>query len=209
MGFGSRWHNAFIPSNSSCIMANGAKSVKSSSSVKERSTKKLEARLLSEEKKIEKMQAKEFDELEALKAEVKKDSTAHPLTRITTSDIVRSTIGALIGTVGHFAFFYGVELGEKITIGRATFLYVFSLIVAFMFMYYSGFRKVKEIRIFRFIPIRVAVVYLVSLIVVVGTLFMFGFIDMTTHFELIYKAVATTLLLAVLGASTADILGKE
>ncbi len=174
-----------------------------------KSRSQLEEKLLLEEKKIERMQVKEFEDLEALRAEVKKDSTAHPLTRITTSDLVRSTIGALIGTVGHFAFFYGVELGEKITIGRATFLYIFSLVVAFMFMYYSGFRKVKEIRIFRFIPIRVAVVYIVSLVVVVGTLFLFGFIDYTTHFELIYKAVATTLLLAVLGASTADILGKE
>jgi len=181
----------------------------SSGSIKRTSQRDLEKKLFTEEKKIEKIQRRELDELEALKAEVKKDSVVHPLTRVTTSDVVRSTIGALIGTVGHFAFFYGVELAEKISFGRATLLYVLSLIVSFMFMYYSGFRKVKEIRIFRFIPIRVAVVYIVSLIVVIGTLFIFGFIDTTTHFELIYKAVATTLLLAVLGASTADILGKE
>ena len=165
--------------------------------------------LLSEEKKIESIGLKELRELEELKAEVKKDTSSHPLTRITRADIVRSTIGALIGTVGHFAFFYGVELAEKITFNRATLLYILSLVVAFLFMYYSGFRKVKEIRIFRFIPARVTVVYIISLIVVAGTLFLFGFIDITTDFNLIYKAIATTLLLAVLGASTADILGKE
>jgi uncharacterized membrane protein len=76
-------------------------------------------------------------------------------------------------------------------------------------MYYSGFRKVKEIRIFRYIPIRVLVIYIISLIVVMGTLFLFDFIGFGSSFEHVYKAASTTLLLAVLGASTADILGKE
>ena len=165
--------------------------------------------LLREEKKIEAMEHKEFKELESLKKELKKDVGSHPLTRITRADLVRSVIGALIGTVGHFAFFYGIEIADKISMVRATFLYLLSLLVCFLFMYYSGFRKVKEIRIFRFIPIRVLVVYVISLIVVIGTLFVFGFLDGASPFELIYKATSTTLLLAVLGASTADILGKE
>ena len=76
-------------------------------------------------------------------------------------------------------------------------------------MYYSGFRKVKEVRIFRFIPIRVAVIYVISILVVIGTLFVFGFLETDSSFVYVYKATATTLLLAVLGASTADILGKE
>lgn len=166
-------------------------------------------KVLVEEKKIEKLQLQELQDLEDLKKEIKKDTGTHPLTRITRADLVRSTIGALIGTVGHFAFFYGVELAEKISLTRATFLYILALVVSFLFMYYSGFRKVREIRIFRFVPVRVAVVYLISIIVVIGTLFIFGFIDFTSHFNEIYKVTATTLLLAVLGASTADILGKE
>lgn len=165
--------------------------------------------ILQEERKIEEMESKELKELESLKKEIRKDVGAHPLTRITRADVVRSIIGALIGTVGHFAFFYGVEIADKISVVRASFLYVISLVVCFFFMYYSGFRKVKEIRIFRFIPIRVLVVYVISLAVVIGTLFMFGFLDVTSSFEHVYKVTATTLLLAVLGASTADILGKE
>lgn len=166
-------------------------------------------RVLQEEQKIEQLQEQELQSLQTLKKEVAKDAGAHPLTKITRSDIVRSIIGALIGTVGHFAFFYGIELAQKISLARATSLYVLSLLVSFFFMYYSGFRKVKEIRIFRFIPLRVLVVYCISIIVVVATLFVFGFVDFGSNFVDVYKIVAATLLLAVLGASTADILGKE
>lgn len=165
-------------------------------------------KLLQEEQKIESMEEQELQNLQQLKKEISKDVGPHPLTRITRADVVRSIIGALIGTVGHFAFFYGVELADKISLGRATVLYLLSLIVCFFFMYYSGFRKVKEIRIFRFVPVRVAVVYVISLAVVIGTLFIFGFIDTTSSLSHLYKVVSTTLLLAVLGASTADILGK-
>ncbi len=171
--------------------------------------KKAVKEVLREEKKIEALQQKELRSLQNIKKEIAKDVGQHPLTKITRADVVRSIIGALIGTVGHFAFFYGVEIADKISLTRATVLYLISLVVAFFFMYYSGFRKVKEVRIFRFIPIRVAVIYVISILVVVGTLFVFGFLETDSSFIYVYKATATTLLLAVLGASTADILGKE
>src|SRR3989338_1224587 len=166
-------------------------------------------KILKEELKIEQLQKKELEKLESLKEEISKDVGSHPLTKITRSDIIRSSIGALIGTVGHFAFFYGIELAERISNARAVSLYFLALLVTFGFMYYSGFRKVKNIRIFRFIPLRVLVIYLVSLTVVVLTLFIFGVIDFQTPFIQVFKAVSTNLLLAVLGASTADILGKD
>ena len=171
--------------------------------------RKKESKLLREEEKIERLEKKELQSLERLHQEIKRDVGPHPLTKITRADIVRSFIGALIGTVGHFAFFYGVELAGAISLLRATLLYILSAVVAFFFMYYSGFRKVKEIKIMHFIPLRVLVVYLISLIVVLATLFTFDVIDETTHFVQIYKITSTTLMLAVLGASTADILGKE
>lgn len=165
--------------------------------------------VLKEEEKIELLQEKELASLTQLKKEVEKNVGPHPLTKITKSDIGRSTVGALIGTIGHFAFFYGAELAERISMSRATLLYLFSIIVCFFFMYYSGFRKVKEIKVLRYIPIRMAVVYVISITVVVLSLAIFGFVDTSSTFEYIYKIVASTLLLSVLGASTADILGKE
>ncbi len=165
--------------------------------------------LLIEEENVERLQLQEIQELETIKKEIENEKSSHPLTKITRSDITRSTIGALIGTVGHFAFFYGVEIADRVSVNRATTLYVLSLVVAFFFMYYSGFRKVKEIKIFRFIPLRVATIFLISTGVIVVTLFVFGFIDFTTPLPQIYRLIATNELLAVLGASTADILGKE
>jgi len=68
---------------------------------------------------------------------------------------------------------------------------------------------VKEIKVIRFIPVRATVIYLTALVVVAATLLVFGFIDIHTPLAEIYKKVATNSLLAVLGASTADILGGK
>ncbi len=99
--------------------------------------------ILQEERKIEDLETKELQELESLKKAIKKDTSSHPLTKITRADVVRSVIGALIGTVGHFAFFYGVEIADKISVVRVFFLYIISLIVCFFFLYFFVFRKVK------------------------------------------------------------------
>ncbi len=173
---------------------------------KKRATTK---QILIEEKRIEELGRSELKELKKLEQDIKKTQAPHPLTKITYKDVIRGSIGALFGTVGHFAFFYGAELAETISMQRATFLYLLSLLVCFLFMYYSGFRKVKEIKVMHFIPIRVAVVYVVALVVIFITLFVFGFINLTSSFTHIYKTIATNSLLAVLGASTADILGKD
>src|SRR3989344_7287054 len=70
---------------------------------------KRQKQILNREEKIERLQLQELQTIKSLKKEISKDVGEHPLTRITRADIVRSVIGALIGTVGHFAFFYGVE----------------------------------------------------------------------------------------------------
>ncbi len=167
-----------------------------------------ERKIEAEERKIERMGQQELAELQKLEKDVR-GYASHPLTRITYHDLIRGSIGAVFGTVGHFAFFYGVEIAEKISAGRATFLYLLSLLICFLFMYYSGFRKVREVKVKRFIPLRVIVIYSVALAVVALTLFAFGFIDTHSSFVEVYKTVATNSLLAVLGASTADILGKD
>lgn len=169
---------------------------------------KQEKKILAEEKRIEKMVKGEMGELKSIEQEMK-NTQSHPLAKITYKDLVRGSIGAIFGIVGHFAFFYGVEIAEHISVLRATFLYILSLVVCILFMYYSGFRKVKEIKVIRFIPVRATVIYLTALVVVAATLLVFGFIDIHTPFAEIYKKVATNSLLAVLGASTADILGGK
>ena len=153
-----------------------------------------EKKILVEEKRIERIVKGEMEELKNIEREMK-STKSHPLAKVTYKDIIRGSIGAIFGIVGHFAFFYGVEIAEHISILRATFLYLLSLVVCILFMYYSGFRKVKEIKIIRFIPIRATVMYFTALAVVAVTLLVFGFIDVHTSFASIYKIVATNSLL--------------
>ncbi len=168
--------------------------------------KKLEA----EEEKIELLEEKELEELERLEKiekEIEKEVKKSPLKKITYKDAIRSGIGALIGIVGHFSFFYGLEIAERISMIRATFLYIISFIMCYLIVYASGFRKVKSLR--SFVPIRAIVIYSVAIFVIIFILFVFGFIDIHTPFEKIFKTVGTISLMAVLGASAADLVGGE
>lgn len=163
--------------------------------------------LLNEEKNIIALEKKDLKELEKLKKNIEKDIGIHPLNRLAKDDVIRSIVGALVGTIGHFAFFYGAEIAERISVARAGALYFFSLVICSSFIYYSGFRRIKEVRINRFIPIRIVIIYLTSLVVTLGTLFIFNFINSGMHLVEIYKILATSQVLAVLGASIANILG--
>jgi len=173
---------------------------------------KEEDRIEAKDDEIAKLEQKSFSELkklETLEKQISKSVVPHPLLKITYKDIVRAAIGSLIGTLGHFAFFYGVEIAEKISPVRATVLYLVSLILVFGFMYYSGFRKVKEVKKLLFVPVRALVVFVTAIVMVTLVLFLFGFVDFTTPFMITYKIVSTLSLLAVLGAATADVLGHD
>ena len=188
------------------------KSKLSKIATKEESISREEKRIEQKEEEIEQLEQSGLDELkklEKLERKVSQEVSPHPLLKITYQDVIRSAIGSLFGILGHFSFFYGVEIAEKISLTRATVLYLISLLVIFGFMYYSGFRKVKEIKILSFIPIRALIIYFTALSVVLLVLLVFDFINLSSHWEMIYKAVSTISLLAVLGAATADLLGHE
>ena len=150
-----------------------------------------EQSIKSEEQKIESLEKKELSELskfEKLEKRIEQDVKPKTLGKITLQDMMRSAVGSLVGIVGHFSFFYGVEIAQQITVVRASFLYAFSFIVCYVFIYVSGFRRVKEIR--TYVPMRALLIYVVSLVVIVAVLFLFGFIIslqweqglMLTHF---------------------------
>lgn len=171
-----------------------------------------EQKIEQKEEEIENLERRslaELEKLERLEKKVSREVAPHALLKITYRDLIRSAIGSLVGILGHFSFFYGLEIAEKISVLRATVLYLVALVIAFGFMYYSGFRKVKEIKIISFIPLRALVVYLTALVMILIVLFLFGFVSLSTPWEVVYKSISTLSLLAVLGASTADILGHE
>jgi len=179
---------------------------------------KNQQRLLKGEKRIEKEEVKEEKEEEAALAELQKLETLekeiiqeveqHPLQKITYKDIARGAIGAFFGSVAHYTFIYGIKVAEAITVGRATLLLPISFIIGAIFLYATGFRKIKDPKIMWFLPVRLFVLYITAIIVSILVLYLF-----TPSFGMAfvesYKQVATVSLSAIIGACTADILGKD
>lgn len=164
-----------------------------------------------EEEKIETEEERELTELEKLErleARLARAALPHPLRRITLKDIARGIVGAFFGAVAHYTFIYGLKVAELIDVRRATLLFVLSFVVGGVFLYVTGFRKIRDPKILSFMPIRLIVLYMISIVmaVLVLLLFMPGF---GAVFIDSYKQVATITLIAVLGACTADIIGKS
>jgi len=177
----------------------------------EKKTEALQKKEVSEEAIVEKEEEKELSELEKLEKleeEVKKQVVPHPLKTITYKDVARGSIGALFGAVAHYTFLYGIEVAHKLTFFKAILVFVLSLVVGGVFLYATGFRKIKDPKVIIFLPVRLFVLYATAVVMSVIVLWFFepGF---GSIFEESFKQVSTITLLAVIGACTADILGRE
>lgn len=151
----------------------------------------------------------ELKKIEQLEENIKKKMGESPLRRITYRDITKGMIGAFFGIVGHFSFAKGVEISEHFSYIRSTGLYIASFVIIILFLYFSGFRKINEQLMFKFMPLRAIVLYFSSLITVLIVLLLYGKIDFTMEFSFIYNTIAAISVLAVLGAGTADLIGKN
>lgn len=179
---------------------------------------KIEKRILKEELKIEDMELEELthnkDEDAAL-AELKKleeeirASMGSPMKHVTSKDAFKGMIGALIGLIGHFAFTKAVEVALKIDFFRATLLYIFALVILIVMLYFTGFRAVQAQIILKFLPLRVLVLYSVSIFTIIVIYLVFGIIDININPGDLYKVIGGSIVLAVLGAATADLIGRE
>jgi len=164
-------------------------------------------RIEAEEKVIEKEEEQELAELKKVEAKLEEVS-AHPLRNLTYKDVAKGAIGAFVGTVAHYTFIYGIKIAHEIDIVRATVLFPLSFIIGGVFLYIAGFRKIRDPRIMWFLPVRLIVLYTISLLISILTLWLFQ-PDFLLNFEEAYKQVAAVTLTAVIGACTADLIGKE
>ncbi|MBI4016062.1 MAG: DUF2391 family protein [Candidatus Aenigmarchaeota archaeon] len=172
---------------------------------------KEESEELAEESRIEKEEKQELSQLEKLKRlEEKVAATVepHPLTKITYKDVAKGTIGAFIGVVAHFTFVYGIKVAHEISVARAYALFPLSLIIGGVFMYFTGFRKIKDPKIMWFLPVRLFVLYLIAILVALAVLLFFS-PEFGTNWETSIKQLSTITLLGVIGSITADLLGKD
>jgi len=156
----------------------------------------------------EKAEEDELDKLRKIEEDIKKEVGDHPLTRITTKDVIKGLVGAFIGLAIHYTFIYGVEISEGLTFLRATILFPVTFLVGLLFIYATGFRKVKDPKLLIFMPARLLVLYVCAIIMSVLVLYLF-YPKFGHEFVESYKMLAGVLLAAVVGACTADLFGKE
>ncbi len=158
--------------------------------------------------KEEKEELTKLKELEAVEKELAYAVGEHPMQKLTYKDIAKGSIGAFIGVAAHYTFVYSVKVAAEIDVTRATLLFPISYALGGIFMYMTGFRRIKDPKIMSFLPLRLTVLYLVAIITGMLVLWLFnpGFFN---DFWTAYKQVATVTLSAVIGACTADLLGKE
>ncbi|MBI1935634.1 DUF2391 family protein [Candidatus Woesearchaeota archaeon] len=171
---------------------------------KEADIEKKEAAIMSEERKIE----KEAEKVEKIEKEIKREVTPKPLKAIKFVDINKGIIGAFIGVVAHYAFIYGREIAKDISTARATILIIFSYFLIIILMYETGYRQIKEKRLFYVLPRRATIIYLTSIAVIILIFFLFNQLNLS-NIDLLYKEIAVTLVLASVGAGTADLIGKD
>jgi uncharacterized membrane protein len=180
----------------------------------EKLVEKKEELLAEEEKGVEDIkrslntESNDIQKLEKLEEEIRAEVGEHPLATVTLKDFTKGLVGAFIGLAIHYTFIYGVEISEKMTITRATLLFPLTFIVGLLFIYATGFRKVKDTKILMFMPLRLLVLYVCSLIMSILVLYIF-YPSFGHNFEESYKMVAGVMLAAVVGACTADLLGKD
>jgi uncharacterized membrane protein len=216
------------------VSKNSKKSKKKSDTAKDNVDKKLtkilnvENRLLHEEKNVEqeekrieskeeeldkladslKKEETDIEKLEQMEEEIKAEVGGHPLAKVTLKDITKGLIGAFIGLSVHYTFTYGVEISKELTMTRATIMFPLTFLVGLLFIYATGFRKIQDKKILIYMPLRLSVLYVCSIIMSIAVLYLF-YPSFGEHFTESYKMVAGVMLAAIVGACTADLLGKE
>lgn len=173
---------------------------------KENKELKEEYKIEKDEKTIKNLEKKQIEELEQLESELRKEIGEHPLRKVTQKDISKGLIGAFIAIISHFAFVKGVELSYTLSLTRIILMYPLSFMIGAVFLYATGYRKVKQIKILKFLPIRVFVIYLVSLVAIILVLSLF---NQYNSIEELFRQVGVLSLLAIVGASAADLIGKD
>jgi len=87
-------------------------------------------------------------------------------------------------------------------------LFPLSFLLGGLFIYVAGFRKVKDPKLFFILPARLLVLYMIAMCMAIIVLFFFQ-PNFGLDMEESIKQIATVSLLGVIGACTADLIGRE
>lgn len=145
-------------------------------------------------------------ELHKLEKELKRNAK-NSINKITKRDLFKGFIGAFLGIVGHFAFMEAFHISHDLSLYRITFFYILAFLMIIIMLYYTGFRKIKKHIVLQFMPLRALILYLVSIFAIIFVNLVYGNIHFPFEFIETYKVVGASIILAVLGAGTADLIG--
>jgi len=169
---------------------------------------KLEKKDLYEDSKTEKTEEEILAEVEKLEVELEK-SKLKTLKKITKRDLLKGFVGAFFGIMGHFAFYKGYDISQGLTITKTIILYIVAFVIISLMLYSTGFRKVEKQIVLKIMPLRAIVLYLVSIVTIILVNLMYGKIHFPLEFLEIFKLVGASIILAVIGAGTADLIGGQ
>ena len=159
---------------------------------------------------LEKKELKELENLENIEKQIRQEVGTHPLTKITIKDAAKGMIGAFVGITSHFAFLEGARIAGDMTNLRASFLLISAFLIGFVFIYLTGYRKIKESTLLKLFPIRVFVIYTISLVSIFIVLTLYGIIALDKiDVGLVYRQLGSISIPAIIGASAADLIGRE
>lgn len=151
----------------------------------------------------------ELKKLESIERSIQKKVQVSPLKRITYRDITKGMVGAFFGVVGHFSFADSVWITHHHSYIRSTILLLVSFILAVLFIYFTGFRKVQDRFVLKFLPLRAVVIWIASIVTIILVLILYDTVSFSMGFKTLYSTIAGISVLAVLGAGTADLIGRD
>ena len=174
---------------------------------KEKILEEMEEKDLKRDKDIMKSEKEALQELEKLEQKLK-ERTQSPLKSVTKKDVAKGVVGAFVGVVGHYAFLKGKEFAQSLNFWNATILYLVSIAMLIIILYYTGFRTVERKTLIKFLPTRVLILYLTAIFTILVIYLFFGILKFSLSFIELYKLVGANIVLATLGAGTADLIGR-
>ena len=191
------------------IIRNQAKILKNEELIlgKEDEIEELEKEELAQDKRTSQTEEETLDELAKIEAKLNQ-SISKPLKLVTKRDLFKGFIGSFVGVMGHFAFSKAADIANNLSMYQTSFLYFVAAVIVIIMLYYTGFRNIEKQIILKFMPLRAITLYSVSIFTILFVNLIFGKIDFPLEFTQIYKIVGSNIILAVMGAVTADLLGK-
>lgn len=174
---------------------------------KEDEIQELEKQDLAQDIQVTKSEEETLSELAKIEAKLN-SSITKPLKLVTKRDIFKGFIGSFVGVMGHFAFSKAADIADTLSIYQTSILYIVAAVIIVIMLYYTGFRSIEKQIVLKFMPLRAVTLYTVSIFTIIFVNILFGKIHFPLEFIEIYKIVGASIILAVMGAGTADLLGK-